>query len=341
MKYTTRKNPYVDVNNQGYLYNPQYANEWVIGRDRYYSIDRDKVVLWVHATEYEGTGDWLNKTLDQIANTKVFYVGGGANAFHFGSNYVFVKYKPTKIFSGDTYFDGYNPKEAEQFLDCLVSKFNPNELDAEIIEQYNYIYEGDLNFSELDKYEIKSLLRKSLETMFFSFFENRYVQECLLQFGFTAYFEKEHIYDSYTWEEVNLAILEPDFDKVEIVGILSPTKKINNIIYYKCPRCGDDCGLNEILDSTFEKGEIMCKGCRTTVLCNICDNWTKESDFAEIEEDSWGDVISIICTTCEKDRKCEFCEDYYNEDELIKFKFEGDYWDSIYCQGCYDSEVED
>ena len=191
-----------------------------------------------------------------------------------------------------------------------------------------------------DKEELKELLRESLKTNAFYFFENPYVQKCLLDFGFTAYFEKENQNSDYSWEEVNLAILEPDFKNVEIVGILSPTKVINHVSYYKCPRCKDEVKRKEILDSTFQMGEIMCEECKDSVECDVCHEFTKESNFAETEEDSWGNIVSVICNVCEEDRKCESCLDYFDNDELITFKFEGDIYDSKYCQDCYASEVE-
>lgn len=62
---------------------------------------------------------------------------------------------------------------------------------------------------------------------------------------------------------------------------------------------------------------------------------TKESNIAETEEDSWGDV-TIICTTCEEDRKCEECEEYFDDDEIVK----PNRW-TTYCKECYEEEYGD
>lgn len=340
-----RKNPYIEKNRQSYLYNPQYANEWAIGQDRYHLIDRDKVVLWVHATDYEGIGDWFGKTLDEISKYKRFYVGGGANTTEFGNHYVFVKYKPTRIFSGDIYFED-NPEEAERFLDCLVSKFDSNSSSFDIFEEvYSMLpsaksiaQDEDLDFSKLNHSELKILFREGLESLNYSFLENTYTQECLLEFGFTAYFEAENYFfkdrGHYPlWEEVNLAILEPDFKNVEIIGTLSPIDTKAKVLEYKCPRCGDRCSREKIIDSTFQMGEIMCEDCITAVECRNCYEWTKESNIAEIEKDSWGDIVSVICTTCEEDRKCEECEEYFDDDEIVKPDPR-----TTYCKYCYEEE---
>ena len=350
MKY--RHNPYIYESSEGYLYNPQYANEWAIGRDRYHLIDKDKVVLWVHATEYKGIADWFGKTLDEISKYKIFYVGGGANANEFGNHYVFVKYKPTRIFSGDTYFED-NPKEAERFLDCLVSKFDSNSSYFDIFDEVYSILpsaesiaqDEELDFSKLNHSELKILFREGLESLNYSFLENTYTQECLLEFGFTAYFETENYFfkdrGHYPlWKEVNLAILEPDFKNVEIVGTLSPVDpKLSSRQLYLCPRCGDKCSREKMIDSTFQMGEIMCEDCITAVECEICNKWTKESCFAETEKDRWGNV-TIICTTCEEDRKCQYCEEY-SDSELIEVKLENQIWETNICEDCHARKCEE
>ena len=337
-----RPNPYIGTNRYGYLLNPQYS-EWA----RAYESRRGEgdTTLWVHATEND-VSDWLDPNF-KIKGDR-FYIGGGANADLFGQNLVFVKYKPTNIFD---YADEY--RDDNDFLECVYQELTslPHEDKDEFIDVHAKLMdepEDNLpTFDDLSKPQIIELFKSGLATSNYSFFENSYVQKCLVKFGYTAYYESEGYGGvSTAWEDINLAILPADFDNLEIVGVALCTDQEKG--YYECPNCQYRmCSKKEILEGTFYKGTVLCEDCSKGAECSICDKLTPESSVEVEEYDSWGDR-SIICISCVEDRRCEYCEEFFDSSEIRPAKrtksvpgYSSYVERTVICDGCFEENRED
>ena len=312
-----RKNPYIDRDYYGYLYNPQYASWARYGESRRGEGD---TTLWVHATNADVSG-WTDPNF-KIKGER-FYIGGGPNAELFGKNLVFVKYKPTNIFDSDEI--EYKDSQLEAFFECAFKELESlSHKDKEVFVENHarFMHEPEDNlptFDDLSKTRVIELLKSGLATSYFSYFETPYVQACLVKYGYTAYFENESGSGRNTaWEDINLAILPADFDNLEIVGIAVPTDPQRG--HFECPNCQTKNNTkSDILEGTLYRGIVLCKDCATSDECSICNTLTPSTDIEHEEYDSWGDR-SIICISCVEDRKCEYCEEFFDPTEIRSAK---------------------
>lgn len=331
-----RRNPYAETNRQGYLKVPQFSG-WG-------QVNNEDSILWVHATE-DDVSKWKEPNF-QILGER-FYIGAGANASQFGSNLVFVRYKPTKIFDPDDL--EYFPKDVEDFMACMFEKLEASDpktkaLFLEIHSEEGYfecefpsLEDAERIYQSLPKSTVKEALRRGLKTTNFRFFEVPYAQACLLDMGYTAYFESEGFSGIHTSSEsVNLAILKPDFKNIEVVATLK--RRTPESSYFECPVCGGWKDLKELLEGTLRSGEVQCQKCETGADCDVCGERTHQDSMAVEELDSWGEWERVICQGCEDDRKCVACEEYFDESELTEAKFKSRY-SFNYCTPCFKEEL--
>ena len=238
----------------------------------------------------------------------------------------------------------------DDFFECAYRELasQPPEYRASFIAHHaQFMDEPEDNlpaFEDLPKDRIIELLKTGLATSNFSFFETRYVQKCLVEFGYTAYYESEDYEGAQTlWENINLAILPADFKNIEIVGFALSTDEDR----YECPNClNQRCTKQDILAGTLYKGNVLCEDCSKGAECSICDKLTPSTSVGHEEYDSWGDR-SIICTPCIEDRRCEYCEEFFDPSEIRSAKFtKTTPWGTLVkrttiCDGCFDENRED
>jgi hypothetical protein len=343
---TFRKNPYINTDSYGYLLNPQYSQEARYYADRQSRREEGDTTLWVHATAADVSG-WLDPNF-KIKGDR-FYIGGGANADLFGKNLVVVKYKPTEIFDYDRIEHGVY----RDFFECAYRELviqSPEYKSSFIDHHAQFMHEPEDNlprFEDLPKDRIIELLKTGLATSNYSFFETKYIQKCLVEAGYTAYYESEEYEGIQTsWENINLAILPADFGNLEIVGISLCTNPDRN--YYECPNCkSKTCSKDDILKGTLYKGVVLCEDCSKGAECSICGELTPSTSVGHEEYDSWGDR-SIICTPCIEDRRCEYCEEFFDPSEIRSAKRTkgvpgyGSYVErTVICDGCFEENRED
>jgi hypothetical protein len=330
-----RKNPYLETRS-GYLVNPQTM----------YSQSGEKSIVWLHTTYIENPDDWRPDVFKPHGNN--FYIGAGANT-EFGNDLVFVKYKPRKIFDYEELFEydrsgrhvPSKSTEVQQFMDCLFEHLMQSDSETKntFIDNHKGLVplSSDV-FSELHPDEIKTALRKGLYTSCFKFFENDYVQECLKKFGYTAYFESETMQGvDAPSDEINIAVLESDFDRVKIVGLVTQNRSKGSYKPYKCPSCDYPTDMDDIIQGTVANEEsIMCLECHNGADCDICGKRTRSSQF-EIEEFFRDERTVAICRKCVKNRQCQCCEKFFEENELQSTE----YADRV-CTQCHaENEEED
>ena len=301
-----RHNPSLNKNRDGELSNPQY-DPWATSDPSLEST------LWLHTTDFSNLEEkdvWLSPNFRPAGER--FYIGGGANT-EFGSDLVFVRYRPREIFDFDNIDRG--------FIDCAYEKLvsAPSDTQELFISLHVLILDlphAEAGLSDFDEQSIRNALKTGLESGHFTMFEAPYIQECLLEQGYTAYYESEVGMGVATpWEHINLAILKPDFDRVKVVAIAPhiDTERGNR---YRCSWCTSACTAEDIIQGTLrlDDGRVMCDRCSQMEECTLCGERT--DDFAVYEKDHWGDVERAICYRCEDYRKCESCEEYFEEDEL-------------------------
>lgn len=268
--------------------------------------------IWVHSTPFDDPQNWVNidvnKNNPNANNKNKFYIGAGDNLLEFGYTTVFVKYKPTKLFNANFSYFGGTYEEAKRFLDCVYSELL--KLDDESKESFLLNYFDDveeecvdedsdwgwddssiddstdseeakdlLGFGLCDKADIEDAIINRLETLSYAFYEDPFIQHCLVSLGYTGYIECEKYFYDYEVDfydppdpmEINVAIFESDFDNVEIVGVLNAFN-IDDKAYYQCPRCKDLEAINvnksdwrtlgaDLVLNILESGKFECRKC--------------------------------------------------------------------------------
>lgn len=268
-----RKNPLLNTDKEGYLINAQFST-W----DNIYNKENfnPEAILWLHTTNFDSLDEWLSEGFSP--NSERFYIGAGGN-LEFGKNIVFFKYKPTKLF--DFEYD-----LSDHIINLIYKLFKSDTsgyLLEYFLEDYLFIFKNAYNsvteyfnqelYDKLNKKtsnletlesEIKEMIKVSLSSGHYTFFENKAVTEVLLDLGYTGYYESENIgYPKAS--DLNICVLKPDFDNLEIVGFLK--SKEHSPYFWDCPVCKETFGefgvdyRNKTIENIIVSNKIMCPSC--------------------------------------------------------------------------------
>lgn len=311
-----RNNPYLNTNYKGELSNPQFS-PWA--RD-----DGLTSTLWVHSTEEGSSPTWELGPF--IPQGKRFYLSGGATGNSFGRNLFFFRYKPRKIFD----FDDIDAS----FLEVVYKELSF--ASKETLRDFQNLY-GVEPFDS--KENIFDALEKRLNTGNYSYFETPYIQNALIKEGYTAYYESEGYSGIETpWSSINLAVMSTDFDRLTLVAVALGVH-VESGVEYRCTNCSCLVSPDSIIQGTLglNDGQVMCLECSKMETCTLCEK--RAPYFEDYETNSWGDIETAICSSCFESRRCDSCEDYFEESELREFK--ESYSTYLYCQECYENEIED
>jgi len=294
-----RSNPYIFKDELGFLYNPTF--QWP-NWER--NIDS---TIWVHGTDKESALALLKPNAKP--STKAFHIASLDTAYNFGEAFVFVRYKPTKLFDGQEDL-------TDEILNYIVNSiFSTKESLEEFLEYYsnkeNIDFHNETEIGSVD--DLRDLLKSEIGSLDYFIFENPFVREALIYFGFTAYIESESAFREDTnYRYMNIAILKTDFDNIEFVSALVPDVR-NKRSIYRCPNCNGiyDSPNDFVMSIILNDGEILCKACDEGSDCDSCGSRFPNDLLEEFYEDGY---LIKMCDNC--NQYCEECEERFKEEDL-------------------------
>jgi len=215
--------------------------------------------VWIHSTYFTDPQTWVKIDPSKKSERRDrFYIGAGANLFKYGESTVFVKYKPTKLFNARLNHFGYTYEEANRFLDCVWNELlkADDKTKKHFLNAYFHTFEDecsvefsewelenldivieDFGFGPCDEDDIKGAIRENLDNLLYTFYEEPFIQHCLINLGYSGYMEADDELHYDTPSYTNVAVFESDFDNIEILGTLSPMQNEKGEAGYQCPKC--------------------------------------------------------------------------------------------------------